>query len=54
MAQKMDHPIQGVMCEVTGCIYNMNGSQCNAERIKVTPKNAKTVGETDCSTFSAK
>lgn len=54
MAEKMNHPNQGIMCEVTSCTYNMNGSHCAADKIKVTPKSAKTAGETDCSTFTAK
>ena len=53
-ANKMDHPNQGILCEVTSCQYNMNGSQCSADKIQVTPKGATTVGETDCSTFIAK
>lgn len=53
-ANKMDHPNSGIMCEVSNCTYNMNGSQCAADKIRVTPKHATTVGETDCSTFTAK
>ena len=54
MAQKMNQPNQGIMCEVTNCTYNMNGNQCSADKIQVTPRDAKTKKETDCSTFSAK
>lgn len=54
MAQKMDHPNQGIMCEVTSCTYNMKGNECLADKIKVTPRDAKSSGETDCSTFREK
>ena len=53
-ANKMDHPNGGISCEVTTCSYYMNGDYCSADKIQVTPRNARTVGETDCSTFTPK
>jgi hypothetical protein len=50
-ANKMDHPNQGISCEVTNCQYFMNGNYCSADKIHVTPQNAKTSAETDCATF---
>ncbi|SHI06527.1 protein of unknown function [Sporobacter termitidis DSM 10068] len=50
-ANKMDHPNQGISCEVSTCQYYMNGDFCSADKIQVTPRTARNSGETDCSTF---
>ncbi|NLT39026.1 MAG: DUF1540 domain-containing protein [Clostridiales bacterium] len=51
-ANKMDHPNQGISCEVSNCRYYMTGNFCSADRIHVTPRHASTSQETDCSTFA--
>ena len=50
-ANKMNHPNQAISCEVSSCQYYMQGDFCSADKIHVSPRNAKTSGETDCSTF---
>lgn len=47
--------VKGVGCDVTNCKYNDPSYHCcKAEHIKVQSKNAATMGETFCETFSAK
>ncbi len=50
-ANKMDHPNQGIKCEVMNCQYYMSGDNCSADKIQVTPRHANNSGETDCATF---
>ncbi len=49
-----NHINPGIACEATNCTYNINGSQCTAAKIQVTPKQAKASEETDCATFIKK
>ena len=50
-AKKMDHPNQGIKCEVNTCYYYMHGDKCSANMIEVQPRNASNSQETDCGTF---
>ena len=52
--KKMNHPNEGIKCEVNTCQYYMAGDHCTAEKIQVTPRNAMDSQETDCSTFIPK
>ncbi len=49
--QRMDHPNEGIKCEVNTCHYYMRGDHCCAEKIEVQHKNASSSQETDCATF---
>ncbi|MDO8685557.1 MAG: DUF1540 domain-containing protein [Clostridiales bacterium] len=51
---KMGGPINRVKCIVNTCTYYMAGDQCCADSIEVQTKNAKSVKETDCATFTMK
>lgn len=46
--------LNGVSCEVEKCHYHRHGNMCGAPHISIQTKNAKTVEETDCSTFRLK
>lgn len=46
--------IPGVECSVTNCIYNDDKRNCYAQKIKVSPMNAKTSEDTECATFKQK
>ena len=48
---KMNTPNSGIKCSVNTCHYYMQGDNCSAEKIQVTPKNAANSQETDCDTF---
>ena len=52
--EKTSSPISRVKCEVTTCEYTLDGNQCVARSIEVTPKEAKNSQETDCATFIPK
>ena len=49
---KLNHPNQGIKCEVDSCYYYLTGDYCTAEKIQIQPKNAKTTNDTDCVTFA--
>lgn len=48
---KMNHPNEGIKCEVNTCYYYMKGDNCVANKIEVQHRNAHTSEETDCVTF---
>jgi len=50
-ARKTNNPLQGVKCQVNTCYFYAQGDKCTASMIEVTPKNAASSSETDCSTF---
>ncbi|OPZ90735.1 MAG: hypothetical protein BWY74_02219 [Firmicutes bacterium ADurb.Bin419] len=50
-ANKMNHPNEGIKCEVNTCYFYMKGDHCTASMIEVQPKNAHDSQETDCATF---
>lgn len=41
----------GIVCDVTKCMYNDKNSNCTAEKIQVGPENAQSKTETACATF---
>ncbi|HBV66745.1 MAG TPA: DUF1540 domain-containing protein [Clostridiales bacterium] len=47
----MENHNPGVKCVVNTCHYYATGDYCNAQKIEVQHKNAKTSSETDCATF---
>ncbi len=51
-AKKMNHPNQGIKCEVNTCYYYLQGDKCTADKIEVSPKNASNSDDTDCNTFT--
>lgn len=50
-ASRMDHPNEGIKCEVNTCYYYMSGSHCCADKIEVQHPDAMTSNQTDCATF---
>ncbi len=48
---KMDHPNQGIKCEVKNCKYYMSGDHCAANQIEIQNKYANNSQQTDCATF---
>lgn len=52
--KKNNNPINRVNCVVNSCEYYMSGDHCCAEEIKVQPKNASDLQQTDCATFMQK
>ena len=53
-ANKMNQPNPGIRCVVDTCYFYMNGDKCSADKIDVEPKNATSIEQTDCSTFTKK
>lgn len=49
--EKMNHPNEGIKCEVNTCHYYMSGDHCTAQQIEVQPREASTSNQTDCATF---
>lgn len=45
-----DH-LSGVKCVVDTCQYHSNGDYCNAAKIEIQSRDAKSTEETDCATF---
>ncbi len=43
--------IDGIVCDVTNCIYNEDNKNCTASQIKVGPNFAATKSDTACVTF---
>jgi hypothetical protein len=50
--QKMDEHNPGVKCVVNTCHYYTQGDFCNAKKIEVQKRDAKSSQETDCATFT--
>ncbi|HLS53143.1 MAG TPA: DUF1540 domain-containing protein [Tissierellaceae bacterium] len=44
--------IEGVKCVVSTCHYHHPGNLCSAGTIEIKPRDATTVEETDCGTFT--
>lgn len=49
--QKMDQANPSIKCVVNSCHYYAQGDHCNAEKIEIQHRNAKSSAETDCATF---
>ena len=45
-----DH-IDGIVCDVTNCMYNAQNHICTAKEIKVGPQYAASSADTICATF---
>lgn len=43
--------LDGIVCDVTNCVYNEHNRRCTAPAIKVGPNFAATKNDTSCSTF---
>ncbi len=51
LVQKTDHPISGVSCSVTNCIYNGGNMTCEASSIEVTTCDPLQQCSVQCKTF---
>ncbi len=49
--QKNHNHIPGVKCVVNSCHYYADGDYCNAAKIEIQPRDARSTEETDCATF---
>ena len=46
--------IQGIVCDVTNCVYHDKENKCTAEQILVGPTYANASSDTACVTFKQK
>ena len=53
MQEKMrGNHLSGVKCVVNSCHYNEKGDRCTASSIEIQSRDANTVNETDCATYT--
>ncbi len=52
--EKMNQANPGIRCVVQSCTFYMSGDQCCAACIEVSPKNATSAKQTECSSFEKK
>lgn len=50
--KKMNHANGAIKCVVNTCHYYLAGDHCAAEQIEVQHRNANSMEETDCATFT--
>lgn len=53
-AVKMNRPNESIKCTVNSCFYYGNGDCCTADRIQVEPRDAHSIQETGCYTYTDK
>ncbi len=54
MAEKTNHPLNGVSCTVTNCIYHGGNLKCEASAIEVTSCDPVQQCSVQCKTFQSK